>query len=482
MDDVRNEIDRLLSPSGKRSYEHLLRTVREACVRAQQALGSNVVSRVYGRDDKQYGDLFKSPLKIAAKVRAKRAREKAFAARDVRDVIGLTAVVQYPDQIQTFIDVVKGIVEPGGISAEKVERVQKPGYFATHVDFLSTRAEDAGLWCELQIKTMLHDAWSAKMHDLNYKPSGEIDPRLDSMMRVIANSLDAIESQSETLRDLITERWKIEHAWRRAARHQMFELMPAWLQSSGLDQSAFALRAELVEMRDELRSTAPKSDLLASFVARIAKLKQSSLRYGWPMAAYLGSLRDDEVHAAFALRSIEEWIVDWPRAATEAKVAGREIPEHELWSAPLACYATGDIELAIARSEELLNGLAGPLTEGTLCVLRVNLANFLIEREYFLPTRLGEDRELLRRRVDDLIAACSVLEAADPSPFHDLRGMALVTFGATTAEIQEGISLIERGRDEAPDHEKAVARAYYDLHARLAWRRLLEVENRMLPQ
>ena len=56
----------------------------------------------------------------------------------------------------------------------------------------------------------------------------------------------------------------------------------------------------------------------------------------------------------------------------------------------------------------------------------------------------------------------------------------MVTFAAQAAEIQEAIKLIERGRDEAPDHEKQVAIAYYELHARLAWRRLLEVENAIL--
>lgn len=479
MDTVQDEVERFLSDPRKKSYLTLLQAIRSACQEAKAQLGPNVVSRIYGRDDKQSGEIYKSTSKIAAKVRTKRLKNPSFAPRDVTDVVGLTAVVQYPDQVSPFIALVSSILQNGNIKARKVEVVEKPGYFATHVDLRSDAVAHSGLWCELQVKTMLHDAWSAKMHDLNYKPSGQIDPRLDSMMRVIANSLEAIEVQSVTLRDLITEQWRIEASWRRAARHKMFELMPAWLATGGSGSAAETLRADLESARDTIQSADADAPLLSAFVERITSLKETSLRQGWTMAAYLGSLRNDEVHTEFALRSIDDWIAEWPRAVAVGKADGIEIPEYELWSAPLACYATGDIDRAIECSRELLKSPHAMSKHG-ISVMRINLANFQIEREYFLPTRSPEDRLALKTEIEATISECHELEAADPSPFHDLRGMLMVTFAGSSEEIQQAIKLIERGRDEAPGHEELVAKAYYDLHARLAWRRLLEIENAIL--
>ncbi|MBP32407.1 hypothetical protein [Methylobacterium sp.] len=480
MDHIQAEVERFLSDSRKRMYGQLLAVVKSSCVEIKDRLGSNVVSRIYGRDDKQQGAIFKSSVKIAAKVRAKRAKDPDFVPKSVTDVIGMTAVVQYPDQVQPFIAAVSEALAKRNVRAEKVERVEKPGYFATHVDLLSLDVAHDGIWCELQVKTMLHDAWSAKMHDLNYKPSGQIDPRLDSMMRVIANSLEAIEVQSETLRDLITEHWRIEDSWRRAARHKLFEMMPAWLATSGSSPEATALRTDLVAARSDIEVAGPGSPVLAGFVERITRLKEASQRQGWTMAAYLGSLRSDDVHTDFALRSVEDWVGEWPRYARTAMAAGAPIPEQELWSAPLACYAIGDMDRAIEYSRTLLTAQEMPLSAHGLAVVRINLANFLIEKEYFLPTKSAEERQALRAQIEEVIASCPDLEQEDPSPFHDLRGMLMVTFAAQAAEIQEAIKLIERGRDEAPDHEKQVAIAYYELHARLAWRRLLEVENAIL--
>lgn len=469
--EVLNDVDAVIA-NKRRSYEALLRCVEEVCNQAKKRLGPNVVSRVYGRDAKQAGEILKTNAKIAEKLQKRRKDEVDCEVTDIRDIIGLTAVVQYPDQIHVFIDEVCNALTREGITADKIERVEKPGYYATHVDLVSHGAEHAGLWCELQVKTMLHDAWSAKMHDLNYKPSGIIDARLDSMMRLIANSIEAIEMQSETLRDLITERWRIETAWRRAARRKMFELMPAWMQRSA-SEAANAIRADMEAAQEAISTAENGSPMLREFVGRVSALRKHSLRQSWAVAAYLGSLRhEDGTHSHFALSMVDDWVAQLIRTP-----AGKnECEDYEGWSAPLACYAIGEIGRAISMSRDLLTRWS-PKSKDTFFYLRINLANFLIEQEYFMPSKSVEARQSVLAEVEEHIAVCAPLEAQDASPFLDLRGMVKVAFAQTAEDVRDAIELIQRGRDEAVPEEKEVAEAYYQLHARLAWRRLLELEN-----
>jgi len=60
--------------------------------------------------------------------------------------------------------------------------------------------------CEVQIKTLLEEAFDAKSHDLVYKPGKHIPaPRLKAQFATLASALKTIDSQSEFLKDLILD-------------------------------------------------------------------------------------------------------------------------------------------------------------------------------------------------------------------------------------------------------------------------------------
>jgi len=470
---VLKEVESYLTTNRESSFKKLHERLLVACNFAKNQLGINVISRVYARSDKQSGDILKAKLKIASKITKNRNKGRDYHPKDVNDIIGATIVVQYPDQVDSVIKVITEKLLEEKIENLASERIQVDGYYATHVDFISKNVDHDGLLCELQIKTMLHDAWSSKMHDLNYKPSGRIDARLDNMMRVVANSLESIEVQSETLRDLISERWKIEDAWRVSARRRMFEKVPPWIFSSESDDDEARKLKTYIEAESEaLANAETDSKKLADVVDRITSLKSRSMRHGWILAAYLGNLRRDQRHIEFALRAIEDWI-------SEAQIlTGRgdvELNEFEIWSAPLACFSVGDSEQAIQFSKKILSSFT-ELSEESKCILRINLANFMTEQEYFLPSPSAK-RDGVKAEIENLIAGCCKIEAEDPSLFHDLRGMLIVSFSTDPAEIRAAINLIDRGLSEAPTEEAGIAQAYHELHSRLAWRRLLEVED-----
>ena len=150
-------------------YQVLVEQVRSVCetIASEQP---ETVRHIYGRDEKQEGARLanaslKAPNKIAKKWLTNFKPEDAFS--EVPDIAGLTAVIYDPHQITGFITVVANKLSSRRINASTPKVKKSDGYYATHVVFTSRNIEHVGLKCELQVKTMLHEAWSSKTHDLS---------------------------------------------------------------------------------------------------------------------------------------------------------------------------------------------------------------------------------------------------------------------------------------------------------------------------
>jgi hypothetical protein len=87
-----------------RAYRSLLSTVESHCRDIKRELGEGIVYRVYGRDEKQVDHtIYKSRAKIATAV-MRMGDPARVKIEEVADVIGLTIVVHYPDQIGSVVD------------------------------------------------------------------------------------------------------------------------------------------------------------------------------------------------------------------------------------------------------------------------------------------------------------------------------------------------------------------------------------------
>jgi ppGpp synthetase/RelA/SpoT-type nucleotidyltranferase len=200
-----------------------LESVRKAVT---DALAGQPVYKIYGRDEKQGGD----PIKHRRKIRLK--FNKHFRAPNptagslwtVPDIIGFTVVVAYPSDISAICKVVDKLIDDGilltsatddikddeesdqaeGIIVSRHGRpIDADGYFACHYNL---RIKSVNRWrplCELQIKTVLHDAWGAKTHDLTYKPSGKISADLVKSFNLMGDTLAKIDQQSDLVRNSI---------------------------------------------------------------------------------------------------------------------------------------------------------------------------------------------------------------------------------------------------------------------------------------
>lgn len=468
---ILSSVDKHMTQRRKGAYTELYNLVENACIQIQAKLGVNVVRTVYGRSAKQ-GDIFKTNIKIAKKIVKKHKEGNySYSVNNVRDIIGLTAVMQYPDQVDTFLQELKAQLEASDLSIDKVEPIRRPGYYATHVDITSNVPPHLGLFCELQVKTMLHDAWAAKMHDLNYKPEGELDPRLDRMMQVIADTIESIEIQSQTLRELITERWYAEKLWRKAARLRMFESMPAWLTSrEKMDDAVLAVLESMVRDKDILSAAASDSKVLKDTQREIAASCKKLPRDLWVLFSYLASLTGSGQICDFASLKIADWLSD----LNDSEVAKNEQLQSDIYSAPLACSAFGDLDRAIEVSRSILDRFH-TLSEHSIRVVKWNLANFLVERQYFLPEAPSVAAET-KSEIEALLIECEPLRQLDPSGFFDFEGMMIVSFSNDPIELKQAIKLIEKGVEGIAEDEKEFAEAFLELHSRMAWRRLLKVE------
>jgi ppGpp synthetase/RelA/SpoT-type nucleotidyltranferase len=446
----------------KTAYLAFLKQMETLCHDVKRELGADVVRTVYSRKDKQEnGEALKAYAKIAKALTAKRIDDPAAPIFEVDDIIGLTVVVLYPDQIEL---VRARLLEHPGIYVDimKDEPVVKNGYHAHHIVVRSGDAVHADRRCEVQIKTMMHDAWAAKMHDLNYKPHGYTDRRLATMMGVFGDALQSIEKQSVLLRTLIHERWNAEVRRRLGAQRALFSRLE-WIRDA-FSPEANAIYQTVRAAANLTTSTPPDWHDIA---ARVVAHRQSLRERAW-LALFLADGSRRPVHAAAALQRVNEFLVIAGEQISRGEVDGQEI-----WPLPLALSACGDLDGAIAISDYILMHIT-QLPSEDRDLVHFNLANFLVEQAVFEP--VDPDTSSLRSRVEGALAECKYIENEDPSAFHDLRGMLEVALSPDAAVVRDAIKLIERGLNEAKPEYKEIATIYFELHSRLAWRRLLELE------
>jgi ppGpp synthetase/RelA/SpoT-type nucleotidyltranferase len=463
--EVSQEVDKYFAEeANKDGYRRLLDRIERLCKDIKRDLGEEIVRAVYSRKDKQDGNPFKTPAKIAKALTEKRRNDPDTPITSIEDIIGLTLVVYYPDQVHLVRDrIAHRVAADPTLHMERHKDVVRNGYHGHHITLQSNDSADADMKCEVQIKTMMHDAWSAKMHDLNYKPHGHTDLRLSAMMSVFGDALESIEQQSVLLRTLIHERWNAEVGRRKAVGHSLFGHLRNI--TDGFSKDADEIYRVIHKASVE---GPPGNPPWSTISPRVVAHGRKSAREGAWLALCLAKVSNDPEHAALAARRVNEFV-------NQVRIRGpvENLDGRDFWSVALGLSACGNLNGAIEVSDYVLEYLTW-LPAEDITMVRFNQANFLVERAVFEP--IGADGDGLRRRVDDLLAACAEVEQDDPSAFHDLRGMLAIALATEAEAVRDAIVLIERGLTEAREIDRDIANVYHELHIRLAWRRLLELE------
>ena len=129
---------------------------------------------------------------------------------EIHDVCGLKVVVSFPSQAKSVVAQLRGLFDID--EANSVDKgadlgEDRVGYNAVHL--VATIGKDrallaewktvAGLKFEIQVRTILQDAWAEFEHDRNYKFGGELPPELKRRLKLAAGLLEVADREFDAI-------------------------------------------------------------------------------------------------------------------------------------------------------------------------------------------------------------------------------------------------------------------------------------------
>lgn len=153
----------------------------------------------------------KSIKSVVSKINTKRKEKPDYDFGSIEDLVGITVVCPYTSCAMEVIDEMflqlPFIVKPR--TSGEAMRTSDAGYRGWHFvaepspELITVMPFLMGAKCEIQIKTMIQEAWDAQTHDVTYKHEEPIDVGLASALKNQSASLAAHDDQSETIRSMI---------------------------------------------------------------------------------------------------------------------------------------------------------------------------------------------------------------------------------------------------------------------------------------
>ena len=235
---------RFFLESNRSTFEESLKGVMEVLEGARKTDRRLApVYKIYSRGEHQGGD----ELKQHRKVRLKFDDHWGSGAEGdlwlMPDIVGFTVVVPFPSNINEVNAVIDELVDARKLALPPARKLLKAtprlgtpeksivtkygrglegkeakGYFACHYNLRMAGGHRPIV--EIQVKTLLYDAWGAKTHDLTYKPAGRTDQSLLASFDLLGESLATLDHQSDVLRKSMERRSKVRLAKRAAVQRE----------------------------------------------------------------------------------------------------------------------------------------------------------------------------------------------------------------------------------------------------------------------
>jgi ppGpp synthetase/RelA/SpoT-type nucleotidyltranferase len=188
----------------KTEYEHLSEYVLMQCQRYKKRHPTSV-RVVFSRQPpvKEWNSIVK-------KIRLKRIKRPQYRYGDLEDLIGVTVLCAFESDKSSFVRWMRKAFHVVTDDEEAKRDDVMSGHRGLHY-IIQARDSDcvsnpnwSGKKCEIQIKTLLEEAFDAKSHDLTYKKGNRvISPELDAQFVNFSQVLRAVDRQSEFLKGLI---------------------------------------------------------------------------------------------------------------------------------------------------------------------------------------------------------------------------------------------------------------------------------------
>lgn len=423
--------------------------------------GRNAIYMIYSRGQMQRGgDELKEAWQVKEKVNKMRTEgvkdlnippNPNFAIQDIGDIVALTAVCVYPSDIA----VVSGFLD-NHRDVKVIYKYSKEdrGYQALHFVLGLRNPKYAEIRCEVQVKTILHDAWSAKTHDLTYKPQGSLPKDIHDHMTDISQHLTTLDGQSERFKNQIQRAWRQEKKRRNASRQALLEAIMGGGPKNKKRKTLYERIAR------DLRVNAARYRR-GNVLKRLSEIDQfagsSPDLYSSQLITYLAALREEDDLDSVALDHIDRWTCC---LKDEDLVWG-------LIFQGLAFFFFNRIREAVESGEKALEIAERLKIPSLRTQTLVNLAHYLAELGGQPDSNNARVARHLMKRAVRVAGGFNRLKMSQ----QDTYGYVKIVFGKDKSEIEDGQNICRRAAG-AND----VARVFGELHDEIARERLRQWE------
>lgn len=433
-------------------YLRVLNTTRSLLenYRNYQAEGRRTIYRVASRADYQgYGQEFKATKSVEKKIEQKKKDNKGYSLKDLEDIVGLRIICLYPSDIGTVAQYIRQLNERELLVISDEPKEYESGYRGHHFVVTLTDAALREIKCEIQIVTMLFEAWACKTHPLTYKGTDKKSEHRKHA-QLLADALRVADEHSEFLKQLTTRERELDERRKNAARIQF--------------ASSIIPKVRVKESGEARKRT----DCIVEHIMK----NEADLHYGDvnEVIDQIQKCRDEYgitpglCHAAVLLASLREHNdLDW-FAMDFAQALVDNSPKDRRWYRhlkELVCFCCGKLEEAIVEAQiELTEAEAAGDTELAL-LSRNNISYYIAE------TGDSSQEHYARECIEKVIR-----EDGRPE-FLDTYGYVLIVFGQTVEEIEKGLSVCCDACAQDPSPE--VAKQFLDIHRKKAHEHVLEL-------
>lgn len=386
-------------------------------------------------------------MDVIKKIEDKRTNENPnYGYDDVPDLIALTVLCAYRSDVLDFIRWLKSSFDVQ-TPDEKALRDNSEGHRGYHyvvrarTSVVQAHPMYRGINCEIQVKTILEEAFDAKSHDFTYKPRGRsIPPEVEQQFGILSSSLKAIDQYSEFLKDLILAEDR-ETALRRAAGILLC------LKTEGTMRVAQQLSLDFDNLRaQDIANVAKKFDSACSSNGVSRELCRCVAICGLKLDD--GFLKDEAIKYATML------VDGSPRADGPYQVRGSIN-----WTLGHFEEAIEDIGKAIelapdpAVAQKWKNSFVYFVTDWKCCK--------------------KQERQAWSHRAATYVTELS--SGGRETQVLDTLGFYYIMFGCSADEVERGRRLLWEAREQAPHDE--LRAAFFGHHECAALKRLLTMIN-----
>lgn len=425
---------------------------------------------------------FKAINQITKKAqKLKAASPSKFRYTDLWDIVGISIVVFYDSDIQIVLNTTFNCCTeydlqtcpfPDGSQSKKLKY---DGYHAQHIILKSLRPALKGLKCEVQVKTLLHDVWHAKTHNLTYKPVGYINVKHKALMDSFGEIIQAIEMHSDMTRKLIAQDAVEEEELLLSARIAM----TSWLEHQKfndpiVENNYGKLFSKIQNVTNDLvnyKKYFDERERVDQTIRQVLEeLELISDREGgkaacWQISTYLACISRHQHVCEVSKIYLMEWLA---RSRSKVKICGFK---------SFVYYMIGERLNAIQEIRKFFES-SNNSNNAAHNTLKFNLLYYLIEEASFNdPISFKSECELL---VESLKA--SDFRGVRKTAVSDTLGYYSIVFGQNREEIEKGIRMCQDVFINTRD-DKSGDVSFAKAHEKIGWRRYVNtLEGPITPQ